>query len=169
MHWKSEKKFWRCLGYSFVRSPKNIFLGIFFPHLTFVFFWFLGCRQIKCDGDYLKVITDYPLSIIPGIGVYVLIYIVKPLNDYLGLRQEFSFGKDEIVVRKYFKNYFNTNSELRFSRSRIQRITYQGYTGLMIHLDLFNEIWIPFLNENDHRFLMEQFNPEGSIKVITKL
>lgn len=168
MYWKNDKKFWKCLLHEYVGTPKNIFSRIFFPPLFFALSWYLGCNQIRCNGDYYRVMHEYPIVFIPATFFCLLLYLCKPLNDYFSIRQEFCFNERDIVVKKYFKNYFNANKELKFSRDEIQSITDMGSAGISIYLNLFNQVLIPFLNEKDHEFLMGQFNPNNKIKIIKK-
>lgn len=168
MYWKNNENFWKCLLHEYTGTPKNIFLRMFFPPSFFVLSWHLGCNQIKCNGDYFRVIHEYPIVFIPTIFFFLLLYVCKPLNDFFSIRQEFVFGEKEIVVKKYFKNYFNSNKDLKFSREEIQSITDMGSAGIAIYLNLFNQVLIPFLNQKDHAFLMGQFNPDDKIKIIKK-
>lgn len=168
MYWKNDNDFGKYLRYEFVGSPKNVFLRLIFPHFVLMLFWYMGCNQLKCHRDYARVLIEYPIVFFPVILFYILLYICKPLNDYFSLRQEFLFDENNVVVKKYFKNYFDTNKDLKFSREEIQSITDLGSAGISIYLNLFNQVLIPFLKEKDHDFLMKQLNPENKIKVIRK-
>lgn len=166
MKWINKKKFKYCIAKEYFGGSTIVIKRIVFPLCALIGSFFIGCRHLKCDGNFYMVITDYPLSLVPVLFFFFLLYICKPLNDYLCMRQEFSFYGNTITVSNYFKNYFSFNGVLTFTINEIQSITDLNEHGITIYLNLTNQVQVPFLDSNDHSFLMQKFNPEGTIKII---